>query len=885
MDKIKIAADGAPVDRGGHNYVGAETLAQFKDASEQLSRFKAPIFLHANDMTERLYVVAFDGTGNNQFEDPEHATNVAKISNELTQAVKLDPHRLHVNYIEGPGTRGEWLDRKLDTIKGSSFESNITQAYNDLVIRANRWMVEDPDAKIRVQSIGFSRGASQVAGFANLLHGNGIPDLSSEIIAADGTRGFERYFVAPGKTPQAVLLFDPVATGAPMEFDRRLPSSVVSGLQITAKNELRATFPSDQLIRPGLSEDGRFLNITVPGAHSDVGGGYLRNGLSIRCGNLGRDYCNAFHEVPKLTKEFEPTDQRLNVVHRSWEGEHVFRLDPRQGVRGFPSGTNQILAPSHVDGVGPAPHGPAAMNPSLSMPMRNIPIGKPNLEPVGVSDVRPTAGQLAEAGRAPSYAPAIGKAVGLGLTAVDIVDTGRAVTHAADTGNETGATSQIVHFAGRNAGGWAGAAMFASAAGAAGIETGPGALIATGIGGIVGAVGGAHLADEYDIYRSTHQEDAHGRTWELDPEHGWARKLPPLPETPHGEIIVADAALSRRLSYQATNTATEIALSKEYQAKDPYKQPPAPTDAPVAHATYWSRDAEKHTWSREVTDLILEHDIRVKHIEHATPEKAAQLDASALDTIRQNVAQSPVGVAERYIAAYEQNGWKELGAIPPAVQDVLRAPRDQVLASDGHAYTHEPGDTWSRERLIGKAEAPERLHGELAIAETMTQETRLRVNEEVASIDRSPAGKPGTPPSLDAATHPDHAMFNQARSHLAEVDKGLGRAPDEYTDNMAAALTVQARKDGLSRIDQVALSDDGKTMWAVQTPPGRTDHLFDLQTKVPTSEAMTSMEQSSAKWPQAMQQFQANEQQAAIDQQQAQQQRQQQDAMGHGRSM
>ena len=69
-------------------------------------------------------------------------------------------------------------------------------------------------------------------------------------------------------------------------------------------------------------------------------------------------------------------------------------------------------------------------------------------------------------------------------------------------------------------------------------------------------------------------------------------------------------------------------------------------------------------------------------------------------------------------------------------------------------------------------------------------------------------------------------------------------------------------------------------MWAVQIPPGRNDHLFDLRTNVPTSQANTPMEQSAAKWPEAMQQFQGHEQaqqqsqQRAMDRQQAESQAQ-----------
>lgn len=121
---------------------------------------------------------------------------------------------------------------------------------------------------------------------------------------------------------------------------------------------------------------------------------------------------------------------------------------------------------------------------------------------------------------------------------------------------------------------------------------------------------------------------------------------------------------------------------------------------------------------------------------------------------------------------------------------------------------------------------------------------------------------------LDDVGHQDHQLLVQARSHISDIDKGLGRTADQFTDNIAGALTVQARADGLHRIYQVALSPDGTKLWGVQIPPGRTNHLFDLRTHVPTPEANTSIEQSSAKWPEAMQQFQHHEQSRAMEQQQ-----------------
>ncbi len=120
---------------------------------------------------------------------------------------------------------------------------------------------------------------------------------------------------------QAALLFDPVDTGV-AEEDRRLPSSVVSGLQITAEDERRDLFPASDVIKPGFSEHDWFLNITVGGAHSDIGDTYLLNGLGIRSQNLGIDYLNSLSDRAFLSKRAVPRDPDLSVVHHSEQHMH-----------------------------------------------------------------------------------------------------------------------------------------------------------------------------------------------------------------------------------------------------------------------------------------------------------------------------------------------------------------------------------------------------------------------------------------------------------------------------------------------------------------------------------------------------------------------------------
>lgn len=133
--------------------------------------------------------------------------------------------------------------------------------------------------------------------------------------------------------------------------------------------------------------------------------------------------------------------------------------------------------------------------------------------------------------------------------------------------------------------------------------------------------------------------------------------------------------------------------------------------------------------------------------------------------------------------------------------------------------------------------------------------------------------QPQVPTRLDDPAHPDLALFQQAREHVYRLDERLGRTPDQMSDNLASALAVSARANGLERVDHIALTNDGSRLWAEQRQSGQFGALFATYANVPTSEVNTSMEQSGARWPQAMQDFQLHHDQIqARHQEQPQQQ-------------
>ena len=328
-------------------------LASFGQAERGLENFSAPVLLDESRPEQRLFVASFDGTGNSKRE-PEKLTNIALVDEQIRSYARGAEDRLgyvpiHAGYVAGPGTQGG-LSGLIDAAYGGSYEARIEDMYLQFVVQAQKWLIENPDADIRIIATGFSRGAEQAAGFTRLVEERGIQDPTDAVFErnADGLIIGQVIYPNPplraaGQVIQAAALFDPVGTGAPRQNDRRLAESVVSGFQITAMHERRDLFQGTWITDFGATPDGRFLNVSVAGAHSDIGGGYRRDGLGILSGNLGIDYLNAMIRPPPLEKRALPDDPDHYVIHRSQEHSFFYgtSIYDRSGERRM----RDLLAP------------------------------------------------------------------------------------------------------------------------------------------------------------------------------------------------------------------------------------------------------------------------------------------------------------------------------------------------------------------------------------------------------------------------------------------------------------------------------------------------------------------------------------------------------------
>jgi hypothetical protein len=100
--------------------------------------------------------------------------------------------------------------------------------------------------------------------------------------------------------------------------------------------------------------------------------------------------------------------------------------------------------------------------------------------------------------------------------------------------------------------------------------------------------------------------------------------------------------------------------------------------------------------------------------------------------------------------------------------------------------------------------------------------------------------------ALNETGHPDHALFTQAQTAVHALDRERRRAPDVSSDNLAASLTVAARRDGLNSIDRAVLSDDATRTYGVQ---GNLDSPLKRVTEVSTEVAVrTPVAESTEAW-------------------------------------
>ncbi|WP_244953621.1 DUF2235 domain-containing protein [Xanthomonas axonopodis pv. vasculorum] len=711
--------------------------------------------------------------------------------------------------------------------------------YWQFINQAKEWQKKDPQAEISIVSTGFSRGAVTAAMFTRMVHERGIQnpvDMKidqgphGEILKLTPTRP---PLVPPGRTAQTVALLDPVATGDMNLHDTRLPPSVVSGLQLSARDERRDLFPVKDILHPGQSHDGRFLNLVHPGAHSDIGGSYRLDGLSVRNGNLLTDYVNSLSDTPFLQSRTVPTAPEMNVIHRSEQHGSYYSttmattLGHRVHVHNL-DGTGMTQAPSDAQ--------------SLDAGLRaHVP-----LRPVAVSAERtdPTLPAFFQHG---PHARQVVVAPPLPADMRDAASPQMPVAPHPHAGSiNTGMSSSS-----------SSASSSASSSSSAAASTQAQAI-------------DVHTRLQQDAAAVQHQHD-----------HTPQRQAPP-PAASHAPAFHGAPAAAQSSSVDTQEQARIAQLQQQEQhaqAVREQQQHLAQQHAQLhrqameaqqrEHAQRHSQDPRSHQHEqRQAGEAML----------YTPPTRPPRSDAHL-----QDFRQPDHPMHSRYTQF--KNALEQSHTLPrhgdklpygPAQQERLAAGFTDALGIDPHyehsikgfkqhegqllAYDH-PGLIYEKSKVL-------RIDPEQALAKSPEQHAASWKAREASHPE--PPSRVIAPVAITAEdmrhpAHPRHAMFEQARSAIANANEWWGRpAPDpEQLDRHAAHVVVESRKFGQTDVERVHLGmPQGHATqtpnYAVQSEGRIVAHLFapDLA-QVPdvaqASQRLQTVEQQNLAEQQAMQ--------------------------------
>lgn len=335
QQRVEVSIDKVPVTP-----MSAEQIAQLQAKVDETRMLQLPQLHDAKDPHCRLFVMTLDGTQNDAVKDRLHATNVGLIAVSIksVESVRKD---IHTEYVAGVGNQ-KLLAGIVDSIAGLTVSKQAADAYTEFVEAANQWHREDPDVKISLAGIGFSRGSSALMIASNMVHEKGIPDLNSrvnkEVVNAvtgkiETEISYSSYIVPPGKVPQGLILNDQVATGMAENMDRRIAPSVVSLVQLQAENEHRAPFPFYSAEDPA-KPDPRLHTLKISGAHSDIGGGYQLNGISSVTRQINEIVLKKFGaNIAESTPETDPAQYVIHDSEYLWGDRNAASPTPPLEMR------------------------------------------------------------------------------------------------------------------------------------------------------------------------------------------------------------------------------------------------------------------------------------------------------------------------------------------------------------------------------------------------------------------------------------------------------------------------------------------------------------------------------------------------------------------------
>ncbi|MGO1073867.1 peptidoglycan-binding protein [Lysobacter sp. CA199] len=403
------------------------------------------------------------------------------------------------------------------------------------------------------------------------------------------------------------------------------------------------------------------------------------------------------------------------------------------------------------------------------------------------------------------------------------------------------AQSELTHYAARGTGGWIGGASAGLVATAA--ATGPGVVgfIVVGGAAVAGAHVGEHVATVLDSYKRFKHTDLQGVDWQSNGRQWVRQDLGDQIDDGQNHVVKqtfsADPEKADELNYRASNVATDLAIGKLRSPQNPYSQPAAENDPVSMRRADWERNPQTGAWDRKVVVGFEQPGVPMLRIDHASAERAAELDQASQQVIRENIASGPAPMAARYEMVHRSEGWERFGVVPPSIQSALRD--DSLVASDGKLYQRTGDGQWQRngESVV----AAGNLRQELESTRAVLQPQLAQHKQQVASIpDRQP-------PTLEDIERKDLLTTYAAYGVTATPEQveatleAVRRTQQEYgvaplKTSLHLGLNASGERDINSPIEHISHDADGvNRIHAVTSPLEVQMAMLDLRSPPPTT--------------------------------------------------
>ncbi|WP_312318803.1 XVIPCD domain-containing protein [Stenotrophomonas sp.] len=250
----------------------------------------------------------------------------------------------------------------------------------------------------------------------------------------------------------------------------------------------------------------------------------------------------------------------------------------------------------------------------------------------------------------------------------------------------------------------------------------------------------AILRDNHTVY---HQTDKADTEWKYN-GHSWVResmidRTDDGVDNPIKQQISATYDKTRELNALANARAVELELGKVPPPQNPFSIPARAEDQRGLDNANWHRNPDNGEWSRQVKSNVVGANDRGTYMtEVASPERARELDAEAVDRVQYNISNGREAVAAAYLQYRAEQRFGDFDAAVPAAVAYAQAKPDAVLGSDSRLYQRNTDGQWQH----GGEVAQGNLALELDLTRQMRQPTLDQAAATLAQTESLPAPTP-----------------------------------------------------------------------------------------------------------------------------------------------